>query len=105
MMLFAGFEAVLQTHGAIEDQMAGDAVLGVGAEVTQTHELVGSGSLSVFQTLLHLTAGENLQGVGIQAGQIVLACGIGIGIVEEVGILTYLGISTVVALPPASGHG
>ena len=101
--LFVGFKAVLQANGAVEYQVAGPTVLAVGAEVAQTHELVGSGSLCVLQTLFHLTAGEHFQGVGIQTSQEVLACGIGIGIVEQIAVLPYLSLCTVVGIHPVDG--
>ena len=69
-LLFAGLEGILQTDGAVEHQMTGSAVLGVGAEVAQTHELIGSGGLGFCQGSLHLAAGENLQGIGVQTGQV-----------------------------------
>ena len=68
--------------------MLGGGVLAVGAEVAQTHELIGGGRLGVLQAGFHFTAGQHFQRIGIQAGQEILAGGIGIGIVEEVGVLT-----------------
>ena len=101
--LFTGLKAVLQADGAVKYQMAGFAILAVGAEVAQTHELIGGRCLCVFQALFHLTAGENLQRVGVQAGQEVLVCGIGICIVKEVAVLTNLSLCTVVGIHPVNG--
>ena len=58
--------AVLEAYTAVEHEMLSAAVLRVGAEVTQTHELVGSGGLGVLQALFYLTAGEHFQRIGIQ---------------------------------------
>ena len=80
--LLGGLEGVLQTDGAVEHKMVGSGILAVGAEVAQTHELEGGGSLDVGQGGLQLAAGENFQRTGVQAGQIILACSIGIGVVE-----------------------
>ena len=102
-MLLCGLEAVLQADGTVEHQMVSGGVLGVGAEVAQTHELIGGGSLGVSERGLHLTAGENLQGMGVHAGQEVLACGVGIGIVEEIGILTDLGVGAGFGVHPMDG--
>ncbi len=82
VLLLAGLEAVLQADRTVEHQMVSSAVLAVGAEVTKTHELIGSGSLCILQAGLHLTALEDLQRVGVQAGNEVLAGSIGIRIVK-----------------------
>ena len=83
--------------------MVRGAVLAVGAEVAQTEELVGGGSLGVFQAGFHLAAGEHLQGVGVQAAEEVLAGGVGIGIVKQVIVLTDLGLAAVVGVHPVDG--
>ena len=103
IFLLAGLEGVLQADGAVENQMAGSAVLAVGAEVTQTHELEAHRSLGIGQGCFHLAAGENLQGVGVQAGQIVLACGIGIGIIKQVAVLTDLCVHCGGSVNPVDG--
>ena len=81
--LLTGLEAVLQADAAVEYQMAGCGVLAVGAEIAQTHELEAHGSLGACKACFHLTAGEDFQRVGVQAGEVILAGGIGIGIIEE----------------------
>ena len=78
-------------------------VLAVGAEVTQTHELVGGRSLGVLQGSLDFTAGEDFQRVGIQAAEVILARCIGIGIVKQVGVLTDLGIHSSGGVHPVDG--
>ena len=101
--LFAGLEGILQADASVEDQMAGSAVPGVGAEVAQTHELEAHGSLGILQGCFYLTAGEHFQGVGVQAGQVVHTCGIGIGVIKEVGVLTDLGIHSGFRIHPVDG--
>ena len=75
----------------------------VGAEVAQTHELVGSGGLGICQTGLHLTAGEYFQRVGVHAGKEVLSGGIGIRVVKEIVILPDLGVAAVFRVHPVDG--
>ena len=101
--LLAGLEGILQADGTVEHQMLGGRVLGIGAEVAQTHELEAHGCLGVLQALLHLAAGENLQRVGVQTSQEVLAGGIGIGIVKQIAVLTHFSISAVVCVHPVNG--
>ena len=67
--LFAGLEGILQADGAVEDQVAGSAIAAVGAEVAQTHELVGSRSFGIRQGGLDLAAGQNFQGVLVHIAQ------------------------------------
>ena len=102
-ILLCGLEGILQADGTVEHQMLGGRVLGIGAEVADSHELIGRGSLSISQECLHLTAGEHFQRVGVQASQVVLVCCIGIGIVEQVGVLTDLGVHAVVCVNPMDG--
>ena len=83
--------------------MTGGAVFAVGAEVTQTHELVGSRCLGISQRSFHLTVGEHFQTVGIQTGQIVLACGIGIGIIKQIAVLTDFRIHGGIGIHPMDG--
>ena len=92
LYLLTGLEAVLQADGAVEYQMLGGGVLAVGGKVALTHELIALAGLSADQGGFHLTAGQNLQRIRIQAGQEILAGGIGISIVEQVVVLTDLGI-------------
>ena len=80
--LLTGFERILQTDTSVEYQMIGAAVLAVGAEVAETHELEGIASLGILQRSFYLTAGEHFQRIGVQACQKILASCIGIGIVE-----------------------
>ena len=54
--------------------MTGSAVLAVGAEVAQTHELVACGSLGIRQRSFHLAAGENLQRIGVHVGKTEKIC-------------------------------
>ena len=56
--------------------MAGLGVPAVQAEVAQAHELEAGGSCGIRQGRLHLAAGEDLQGVGVQALQKVLVGGV-----------------------------
>ncbi len=79
------------------------AVLAVRAEVAQTHKLIGCRRLGALQTLFHLTAGEHLQRLGIQTGEKILACGIRVGIVKEVGVLMHLGFTAVICIHPVDG--
>ena len=55
------------------------AVSAVQAEVAQTQKLEIGGGHGVGQTGLHLTAGDHLQGVGVQALQEILAAASGAG--------------------------
>ncbi len=57
----------------------------------------------MLKTSLHLAPGENLQRMGVHAGEEILAGGIGIGIVEKVGILANLGLTAVVGIHPVDG--
>ena len=84
--------------------MLGSAVLVVGAEITQTHELIAHGSLCIAQRCFHFTAGEHFQRVGIQAAEEILAGGIGISIVEQVIILAYLCIHSGGSVHPVDGR-
>lgn len=63
--LFTGPKAILQTNAAVKDQVAGLAVLAVGAEITQSHELIGGGGLCILQAGFYLAAGEDFQRIGI----------------------------------------
>ena len=101
--LLAGLEAVLQADGPVEYQVTGSTVLAVGAEVAQTHELIGSGSLGILQAGLNLTAGENLQRIGVHAGQEILAGSIGIRIIKKIGVLADLSIGTGLGIHPMDG--
>ena len=83
--------------------MSGSTVTAVGAEVAQTHELIAGRCLGICQGSFHLTAGQHFQRVGVQASQEILAGGIGIGIVEEVVVLTHFGVQTVVGIHPVDG--
>ena len=103
MNLHTGFVAVLQADGPVEHQVAGGAVLAVRAEVAQAHELIGCGGLGVFQAGFHLAAGEYFQRIRVQAGQEILAGGVGVRVVEQVGILTDLRIGAVVGIYPMDG--
>ena len=102
--LFAGLEGVLQADGAVEDQVAGGAVAAVGAEVAQTHELVGSRSLGVTQGGLDLAAGQDFQGVGVHVAQQGLHAGgvRGDGI-EQVLVQPDLGIHGGLGVHPVDG--
>ena len=64
--LFSGLKAVFQRDGAVKDQMTGLGVLTIGTEVAGSHKLEAVGRLCVAQCGFNLTAGQNLQGVGIQ---------------------------------------
>ena len=101
--LFCGFEAVLQTDGTVEDQMVSGRILGVRAEITQTHELEGGRCLGILQTGFYLTTGENLQRVGVQTGKEILTCGIGVGIVEEIVVLTNFRVTAGCGIYPMNG--
>jgi len=101
--LLSGLEAVLQADGAVEDQMRRGGILAVGAEVAQTHKLEGSRCLGIFQSPFYLTTSQNFQRIGVQAGDEILACGIGIGIIKQIGILSDLCIAAVVRIYPVDG--
>ena len=100
-VLLTGFEGVLKADGTVEHQMLGGRILGVGAEVTQTHELEGCGSFGISQRSFHLTAGENFQGVGVQVlHESFHAGGIGIHGVKQVIVQTDLGVHCGLGIHP-----
>ena len=103
-MLLTGLEGILQADASVEYQMLGGGVLAVGAEVAQTHELEGRRCLGAGQGSFHLAAGEDLQGVGVHAAEVILACGIGIGVVKQIAVLTDLGIHSGLGIHPVDGR-
>ena len=101
--LVAGLKAILQADAPVKHKFTGLAVFAVGAEVAKTHKLICFRCFGVFQALFHLTAGENFQRVGVQTGQKVLSCGIGIGIVKKVAVLTNFCVTAVIGIHPMDG--
>ena len=83
--------------------MLRSAVLTVGAEVAQTHELEGISSLCALQALFDFAAGEHFQRVGIQASKEILACCIGIGIIKQIAVLANLSIHSGFCVHPVDG--
>ena len=91
-MLNLLLEAVLQRDRAVEDKMLRSRVAVVEAEVALTHELEALGVLALFghrqlaETGFDLAAGQNLQGIGVQAVEEVLVRAIGLGVGEEIAV-------------------
>ena len=84
--------------------MLGSGVLGVGAEVTQTHELEGGGSLGTCQAGFYLTAGEDFQRIGVQVlHQSFHAGGVGVNSVEQVVVQTDLCVHSGLGIHPVDG--
>ena len=102
--LFSGLEAVLQADAAVEYQMLGGRILAVGAEVTQTHELIAVTGLGILQCGFDLTSGEDLQRIGIQIlNQRFHAGSVRIGSVEQIVVQTNLCIHSSLSVDPVDG--
>ena len=112
---FLFLEAVLQRNAAVEHQVLSAAVAVIQAEVAHAHELerggVDTGAVGLLvelgshsgHSLFHLTAGEDLQRIGIQAVQEVLVCTIGSGIGEQVIVETNLCVQCGLCINPVDG--
>ena len=111
--LFSRLEAVLEQDAAVEDQMVCAAVAGVHTEIAYAHELearrglrcaaftLGVVLLCLFDERgFDLAAGQDRQGVRVQAVEEVLVRAVGLGVGEEVLIQAHLGVDRCFAVDP-----
>ena len=114
--LFSRLEAVLEQDAAVEDQMVCAAVAGVHAEIAYAHELEARRGLRcaafsfgvVFLCLFDkrrfdLAAGQNRQGIRVQAVEEVFVRAVGLRVGEEVFVQTNLGVNGSLAVNPVNG--